>query len=71
MDELILDFEYHVYDRYNWDNGKWVKIAGVTITDHFMGEFHREGLAQEFDQVGTLRRRFRWRRGQPISSSQY
>jgi hypothetical protein len=33
-----------------------------TVTDKFMGEFHREGLAHEFDCVGTLKRRFTWKK---------
>lgn len=68
---LSLDFEYHVFDRYNWDNGKAVNIHGVVITDHFMGEFHRQGLAQEFDEVGSFKRRFQWRRGHAIPKNQY
>jgi hypothetical protein len=43
-----VDFEYKFFDRYNWDNGKKVELAGITITDAFMGEFHRQGLAREF-----------------------
>jgi hypothetical protein len=66
-----LEFEYKFYDRYNWDNGKKVEIAGITITDEFMGEFHRQGLAQEFDMVGSFRRSFRWKRGDPIPPQQF
>ena len=36
-------FSYCFFDRYNWDGGKSVDIAGITITDEFMAEFHREG----------------------------
>jgi Putative peptidoglycan binding domain len=71
IDQITLDFEYHVYDRYNWDKNKSVKINGITVTDHFMGEFHRQGLAQEYDEVGSFRRKFQWRRGQPIPESQF
>jgi peptidoglycan hydrolase-like protein with peptidoglycan-binding domain len=55
-----VDFEYKFFDRYNWDGGKSVTIAGVTITDHFMGEFHRQGLAKEFNCYGSVKRRFEW-----------
>jgi hypothetical protein len=65
-----LDFEYKFHDRYNWDNGKAVTIAGITITDKFMGEFHRQGLAQEFDCVGSFRRKFNWKRGTGIPAEQ-
>lgn len=43
-----LDFEYHMFDRYNWDGGKQISLFGITITDEFMAEFHRQGLAREF-----------------------
>lgn len=61
---LALELEYHVYDRYNWDNGK--SVDGVVITDRFKGEFHLQGLAQEFDAVGSFKRSFQWRRGDVI-----
>lgn len=55
-----VEFEYKFYDRYNWDGGKSVTIGGVTITDEFMAEFHREGLAREFDCYGSIDRHFAW-----------
>jgi hypothetical protein len=69
--EYELQFEYKFYDRYNWDGGKSVEIAGITITDEFMGEFHRQGLAQEFDMTGSFRRTFRWKQGAAIPEDQY
>lgn len=68
--ELELDFEYKFFDRYNWDKGKSVTIFTITVTDEFMGEFHRQGLAQEFDCVGSMRRHFAWRPGQSLSAQQ-
>jgi len=65
-----LDFEYMLYDRYNWDGGKQVKIGDIVVTDHFMGEFHRQGIAREFDCVGSLQRVFRWRQGEKIAGPQ-
>jgi peptidoglycan hydrolase-like protein with peptidoglycan-binding domain len=65
-----LDFTYKFYDRYNWDGGKSVTLFGVQVTDHFMGEFHRQGIAREFDCVGSVRRRFTWNHGADISDGQ-
>jgi hypothetical protein len=65
-----VDFTYRFYDRYNWDKGKSVKFGGVTITDKFMGEFHRQGLAREFDCFGSFKRRFSWKQGDPIAQGQ-
>ena len=70
-----LEFDYEFYDRYNWDTGKQVTIPpntdwGVTITDQFMGDFHRMGLAREFDMTASVHRRFSWRRGQFIPHDQ-
>lgn len=68
--EYALDFEYCFYDRYNWDKGKSVTIFDITITDEFMGEFHRQRIAKEFDCVGSVRRRLTWGHGQPLSNDQ-
>jgi hypothetical protein len=68
-----LNFEYHMRDRYNWDGGKEVKIPSVfgdepiIITDEFMGEFHRQGLAREYYCVASVRRQLTWTQGMPIS----
>jgi len=53
-------FRYKFYDRYNWDGGKSVTILGVTITDHQMGEFHRQGVAKEFDCRGSIEKLITW-----------
>jgi hypothetical protein len=68
--EYELEFEYKFYDRYNWDAGKSVTFAGITVTDKFMGEFHRQGLAKEFDCYGSFKRRFTWKKGGKISKQQ-
>jgi peptidoglycan hydrolase-like protein with peptidoglycan-binding domain len=65
-----LEFEYKFYDRYNWDAGKSVTFAGIKVTDQFMGEFHRQGLAKEFDCYGSFKRRFIWKKGDKISKQQ-
>ena len=69
--EYEMQFEYKFYDRYNWDTGKSVKIGGIEITDKFMGDFHRQGLAREFDMVGSIKRTFRWKQGDVIPGEQY
>jgi hypothetical protein len=56
-----LELEYKFYDRYNWDGGKSVTIAGIVISDEAMGEFHREGMAREYDEVGSFRRSLQWK----------
>ena len=61
--KFLIDFEYKFYDRYNWDTGKSVTIAGITITDEFMGRFHRQGLAKEYDSVGSYRVWVQWNQG--------
>lgn len=55
-----VDFRFKFFDRYNWDGGKAVTIAGITITDEFMGEFHRQGLAKEYDCYGEIKRQLSW-----------
>jgi hypothetical protein len=65
-----LAFEFHVFDRYNWDGGKKVTILGFEITDEFMGEFHLQGLAMEFNQVGHVKRNLKWNRGGAIPPHQ-
>lgn len=58
-----LDFEFHFYDRYNWDAGKAVQIAGIEITDGFMQNFHRQCYAREFDIKGQTKERLNWDQG--------
>jgi hypothetical protein len=48
-----IEYQTHVYDRYNWDGGKQVDIMGVTVTDQQMGELHTAGLAKEYDASGS------------------
>jgi hypothetical protein len=50
-----LDYEFKVSDRYNWDQGKNVNIFGVKIQDDFMGEFHCQGMAKEFNMFGSIK----------------
>ncbi|MFI5715693.1 hypothetical protein [Nocardia sp. NPDC051750] len=50
---VVVEYKIHIYDRYNWDEGKSVEIAGVTVHDKDMGELHTAGLAREYDIKGT------------------
>jgi len=63
-DKYTLEFEYKFYDRYNWDVGKSVTFLGVTITDEFMGDFHRQGIAKEFDMFGKIKKTLKWKKGE-------
>jgi len=57
---------YKFYDRYNWDGGKAVTIADITITDEAMGEFHRQGLSKEYDELGSCGVKFDWLHGEAV-----
>ena len=65
-----VDFEYKFFDRYNWDGGKKVTIFKITVTDQFMGEFHRQGLASEYNCFGAFKRQFSWKAGEKIARAQ-
>ncbi|EOH6202353.1 hypothetical protein ACMAUW_004832 [Citrobacter farmeri] len=47
-----LDFEFYIFDRYNWDAGK--NILGF-LDDDFFGEFHRGCFAREFNIYGIYK----------------
>jgi peptidoglycan hydrolase-like protein with peptidoglycan-binding domain len=61
-----IEFEHKVFDRYNRDGEKSVPLFGLTIRDEFLQEFHRQGLAREFDCHGSIRRSFAWRAGESM-----
>ncbi|MGE2732273.1 hypothetical protein ACQI4F_22645 [Mycolicibacterium vaccae] len=50
---VSVQYQTHVFDRYNWDGGKSVNILGQNITDEQLGRLHTVGLAQEFDIRGS------------------
>ncbi|WP_435592789.1 hypothetical protein [Nocardia sp. bgisy118] len=50
---IELDYQCHLYDRYNWDGGKTTDIGGFTWTDRELGALHTAGLAKEFDMIGS------------------
>lgn len=51
--QVSVDYEVHVWDRYNWDGGKSTQIGPFTVTDETLAEMHRAGGAREFDVVGS------------------
>jgi hypothetical protein len=59
--QYTMFFTFHYFDRYNWDGGKTFNIAGRTITDKVLAEWHRMGLAQEFNMFGDLTHIFKWK----------
>ncbi|MFB9428219.1 WXG100 family type VII secretion target [Streptoalloteichus tenebrarius] len=48
-----MDYQVHVFDRYNWDGSKSTSIGPIVITDQTMAEMHRAGVAQEYDVSGS------------------
>ncbi|WP_261400912.1 hypothetical protein [Streptomyces salinarius] len=51
--KIGVDYQANVWDRYNWDEGKGVKVGPMEIPDGEMAQLHRSGLAQEFDMSGS------------------
>lgn len=66
---IALQFEFKVADQYNWDKKKKVTILLIDITDEFMGEFHRKGLAREFYMEGAKQYLDHWVKGAPLGLS--
>lgn len=52
---ISIEASRHIFDRYNWDEGKAVTIAGVTVNDRQLGRLHEAGLAREYEVRGTMR----------------
>lgn len=50
---IVLDYQCHLFDRYNWDGTKETEIAGMTWTDRELGALHTAGLAKEFNMMGS------------------
>ncbi len=48
-----VNYQTHVFDRYNWDPGKAVNIGPVHIPDATPGHLHQVGTAQEYEIRGT------------------
>lgn len=64
--KYVLNYSYNFRDRYNWDKGKSVTIVGIEITDQFMGSFHRQGLAKEYNLFGSIQGTAEWVTSTPI-----
>jgi hypothetical protein len=47
-----LDYQVNVWDRYNWDSEKYVKMGWATFHHRDLARLHTTGLAQEFDVTG-------------------
>lgn len=50
---IEINYKTHIFDHYNWDNGKETEIGPVTISDDAMVEMHRAGVAQEYNISGS------------------
>ncbi|MFC9898455.1 hypothetical protein ACFVMC_32595 [Nocardia sp. NPDC127579] len=48
-----VEYRIHLYDRYNWDDGKETEILFVTVSDETLAGLHTAGLAREYDIEGT------------------
>lgn len=51
--QVSVDSDVHVFDRYNWDEGKGVDIGPFRIGDEQLGRMHEAGIAQEFEVRGS------------------
>ncbi|HEX7243195.1 MAG TPA: DUF4157 domain-containing protein [Longimicrobiaceae bacterium] len=51
---VTMRIRLHVFDRYNWDQGKSVNILGfIHVSDESLGRLHRVGLAREYEVSGV------------------
>ena len=55
---VTVNFEFKLFDRYNWDKGKKVTIGGQIVTDNFMQNFHRQCYAKEFNVKGSYLKKY-------------
>ncbi|MFF4431835.1 hypothetical protein ACFYZ4_21990 [Streptomyces sp. NPDC001513] len=51
--QVGIDYQVNVWDRYNWDPGKFTPIGPTSVTDADMARFHTTGQAREFDMRGS------------------
>lgn len=56
--KYILNFEFKLFDRYNWDKDK--KFGFKDIDDNFMQKFHKQCYAREFDVIGRYKKTYWW-----------
>lgn len=56
-----LDFEFHFFDRYNWDGGKTTPLTDhIQVKDDLLQELHRRCYAREYDVRGLSRQQVEW-----------
>ncbi|RDL41090.1 Uncharacterized protein BP5553_01069 [Venustampulla echinocandica] len=48
-----LKYRVHIFDRYNWDQGKSVDIGPFHFEDKELGNLHLKGLAREYTVRGS------------------
>jgi hypothetical protein len=58
----------YLADRYNWDKGAVFNVGGMTITGESMGEYHRMGLAKEYDIRGYFMKEISWTSPEELES---
>jgi len=50
---VVMDYQAHVYDRYNWDSGDKARLGSVDVPIGWIPALHRAGVAREFNTVGS------------------
>ncbi len=62
-DQYSMDFDLHYFDPYNWNTGQSFPSFGVDVKDSSMALFHRQGLAKDYNLVGSLPLTITWQAG--------
>lgn len=63
-----MSFDLKIYDKYNWNSGQSFDSFGKDISDDFMGKFHKQGVAREYEVFGNLPLKFTWK-GNPYGDN--
>lgn len=63
-----MDFTYHFFDRYNWDDGKRVDMLGKEVKDNELGRLHKVGLAKEYEMTGKTEFTMSWKKGHRLET---
>ncbi|EKY5004142.1 hypothetical protein QFX71_003092 [Citrobacter amalonaticus] len=62
--DYFMQFQFVFFDRYNWNVGNkkfGVRLGNaVPVSDHFMGRFHQECLAREYNISGVIETEENW-----------
>ena len=69
--EYEMRWSFRLRDNYDWDmnNGKWLEKYGVKIVSHRdMARLHRNGLAREYEVIGTEDVIITWKKGERFGS---